>query len=40
MTWVWKSGIEIDMNAANTINFLCFIEPWEHEATKKQSAAN
>jgi hypothetical protein len=35
-----KWGIEIDMNAANTINFLCFIEPWEHEATKKQSAAN
>ncbi len=41
MTWIWESGIEIDMSAANTINFLCFIEASEHEAIKKQqSAAN
>ena len=35
-----KWGVEIDLSAANSINFLCFIEPWELEAIKKQSAAN
>ena len=34
-----KWGVEIDLSASNSI-FLCFIEPWELEAIKKQSAAN
>ena len=34
-----KWGVEIDLSASNSI-LLCFIEPWELEAIKKQSAAN
>ena len=29
-----------DIKCMPIINFLCFIEAWEHEAIKKQSAAN
>ena len=35
-----KYAVEIDMGAKNETEFMCFLEVWELDAIKRQSAAN